>query len=283
MSENKEQCRAEFEVWAMQHEPPYQLKLNKSLGSHAITTQPVPTDTPWWLVDKIIAYASSKEGKANCVISRAQYDNALPKNRTDYDVPLGRLDAKQICFDCNDTGSVGSPPDDYYPCPKCSLPVTQTSPVGDLQAAILALPLPEPIWAGIDTHEGVQFHPSVEQAKSFSYDGEFTPYYGARQMRDLLAAAASLAALAQAPVAQGWQPIETAPKDGTEVLLWLQPPYNSIEKARWFDLWGNWQIGEFPEDSDEYCGIGSALPTHWMPIPTPPVIAHSADKESGNG
>jgi hypothetical protein len=149
--------------------------------------------------------------------------------------------------------------------------------------AILALPLPEPIWVGIDTHEGVQFHPSVEQAKSFSYDGEFTPYYGARQMRDLLAAAASLAALAQAPVAQGWQPIETAPKDGTEVLLWLQPPYNSIEKARWFDLWGNWQIGEFPEDSDEYCGIGSALPTHWMPIPTPPVIAHSADKESGNG
>jgi hypothetical protein len=88
---------------------------------------------------------------------------------------------------------------------------------------------------------------------------------------------------AAAPVAQGWQPIETAPKDGTEVLLWLQPPYNSIEKARWFDLWGNWQIGEFPEDSDEYCGIGSALPTHWMPIPTPPVIAHSADKESGNG
>ena len=44
--------------------------------------------TQWWLQGEIIAYASSKEGRANCVISKAQYDNALPKNRTEYDVPL---------------------------------------------------------------------------------------------------------------------------------------------------------------------------------------------------
>lgn len=49
--------------------------------------------TQWWLSDKIIAYASSKDGRANCVISKAQFDNALPKNRTDYDIPLGIVDA----------------------------------------------------------------------------------------------------------------------------------------------------------------------------------------------
>lgn len=48
--------------------------------------------TQWWLQGEIIAYASSKDGMANRVISVAQFDNALPKNRTEYDVPLGRVD-----------------------------------------------------------------------------------------------------------------------------------------------------------------------------------------------
>lgn len=47
----------------------------------------------WWLQDKIIAYASSQEGRANMVISKAQFDNAAPKNRTEFDVPLGRIEA----------------------------------------------------------------------------------------------------------------------------------------------------------------------------------------------
>ena len=45
----------------------------------------------WWLQDKIIAYASSEDGRANQVISKAQFDNALPKNRAMFDVPLGKL------------------------------------------------------------------------------------------------------------------------------------------------------------------------------------------------
>lgn len=77
----------------------------------------------------------------------------------------------------------------------------------------------------------------------------------------------------QAPVREVpvWLPIEGAPKDGREVLLWLPAPYNRIAKARWFDLWENWQEGEFPSDNDEYCGIGSKLPTHYMPLPAAPV------------
>lgn len=72
-----------------------------------------------------------------------------------------------------------------------------------------------------------------------------------------------------------WQPIETAPKNGSEVLLWLPTPYNRMEKVRWFDLWENWQLGDFPDDSDEYCGIGSAVPTHWMPLPPAPTTTRS--------
>ena len=77
-------------------------------------------------------------------------------------------------------------------------------------------------------------------------------------------------ALSQLAEVPRWLPIENAPKDGSEVLLWLPAPYNRMEKARWFDLWENWQLGDFPDDSDEYCGIGSALPTHYMSIPADP-------------
>lgn len=70
----------------------------------------------------------------------------------------------------------------------------------------------------------------------------------------------------------GWQPIETAPRDGTEVLLFLGAPYNKTEKARWFVPWANWQTGDLPTDPDgeEYHGIGSKCPTHWMPLPEAP-------------
>lgn len=83
---------------------------------------------------------------------------------------------------------------------------------------------------------------------------------------------------AQAPVREvpGWLPIETAPKDGSEVLLWLPAPYKRIAKVRWFDLWENWQEGEFPSDQDEYCGIGCQLPTHYMPLPAAPVQQEGA-------
>lgn len=72
--------------------------------------------------------------------------------------------------------------------------------------------------------------------------------------------------------AVAWQPIKTAPKDGTEVLIWLAAPYSRIEKARWYTPWANWQAGCLPIDPvrDEMHGIGSAVPTHWRPLPAPP-------------
>ena len=80
-----------------------------------------------------------------------------------------------------------------------------------------------------------------------------------------------------------WQPIETAPKNGTEVLIWR--PDAGVLLARygclgdWLnenesltysdsDLWaGDWFMADFISGgrlSDEY------PPTHWMPLPPPP-------------
>lgn len=56
----------------------------------------------------------------------------------------------------------------------------------------------------------------------------------------------------------GWQPIETAPKDGTEILTW---DGQDAKILRWaLGRWDDW--GEMP---------GALLPpTHWMPLPEPP-------------
>lgn len=63
-----------------------------------------------------------------------------------------------------------------------------------------------------------------------------------------------------------WQPIETAPKDGTEILGWVYGERwavckyhkNSMFKVEGFATYG-W------DDGYEW-----ADPTHWMPLPDPP-------------
>ena len=107
------------------------------------------------------------------------------------------------------------------------------------------------------------------------------------------------AALSQ-PAPVGWQPIETAPKDGSNVLLfcprgdgnpgstyrvtegsWFDDPGGVIEHR---DMWGRWI------DQDERDGFtgwmtwdggfseDTMMPTHWRPLPEPPALdASGAD------
>jgi hypothetical protein len=77
-----------------------------------------------------------------------------------------------------------------------------------------------------------------------------------------------------------WKPIETAPKDGREVLLFLGAPWLKAEKARWYEPWQNWQCGVIPDDParEELHGIGSSVPTHWMPMPAAPTDASYCDR-----
>lgn len=62
-----------------------------------------------------------------------------------------------------------------------------------------------------------------------------------------------------------WQPIETAPKDGTHVLVWSKS-------------WGPTQAFFISEDDEDYYEGWVAYhadqeiaPTHWMPLPAAPI------------
>lgn len=70
-----------------------------------------------------------------------------------------------------------------------------------------------------------------------------------------------------------WQPIETAPKDGTRVLVW-SPQMGCSYVASWAV---SEPFGHEPTWSTDSEGPGysSEIPdcTHWMPLPKPPVAA----------
>lgn len=75
-----------------------------------------------------------------------------------------------------------------------------------------------------------------------------------------------------------WQPIETAPKDGTVVLLFglWAGEVGGIAQEPQIDI-GRWSGGRSDYGSDGWWGLitGDAYgcwmrPTHWMPLPQPP-------------
>lgn len=61
-----------------------------------------------------------------------------------------------------------------------------------------------------------------------------------------------------------WQSMETAPKDGTEVLVWVEPcqmwTFGRMLCARWIGEYSMWSIP----------GISGLSPTHWMHLPGEP-------------
>jgi len=66
-----------------------------------------------------------------------------------------------------------------------------------------------------------------------------------------------------------WQPIETAPKDGTEFMAWwegeFEPKVRFDQEIERYEFFGRI---DYDQDgwSDEYI----KGPSHWMAIPTPP-------------
>jgi hypothetical protein len=83
-----------------------------------------------------------------------------------------------------------------------------------------------------------------------------------------------------------WQPIETAPKDGTRIFLWL-PEIEDYQRPKriesyWQCSWWANEYGNGPacnvnaRPKVEYDGALCATwelikPSHWMPLPAPPV------------
>ncbi|WP_311270335.1 hypothetical protein [Sphingobium sp. WCS2017Hpa-17] len=72
----------------------------------------------------------------------------------------------------------------------------------------------------------------------------------------------------------GWQPIETAPRDGTHFLA-TAIVRNVKTGARWWEtyvIWADDETGEIHPDCDHgWSNIDDY--SHWMPLPAPPIDA----------
>jgi hypothetical protein len=76
-----------------------------------------------------------------------------------------------------------------------------------------------------------------------------------------------------------WHPIETAPKDGTPVILFFPNNYwrTDLPVALGFGSEDGWYEGE--ADSHSMTAFGSQ-PTHWMPLPKPPTTSSHVTSET---
>jgi hypothetical protein len=75
--------------------------------------------------------------------------------------------------------------------------------------------------------------------------------------------------------ANGWRPIETAPKDGTDILLYVQEEITSGSWSERKSFDGRdiscWVYAELDEHGCGCCSDKGEPPTHWMPLPDPPL------------
>lgn len=69
-----------------------------------------------------------------------------------------------------------------------------------------------------------------------------------------------------------WQPIETAPKDGTPLLIFSP---DSIKPNVFICIWTDWTDENDTVIEGNWTDLGNeqefgATPTHWQPLPDPP-------------
>jgi hypothetical protein len=87
---------------------------------------------------------------------------------------------------------------------------------------------------------------------------------------DVRALLREAAAALEAARKDGWQPIETAPKDGNEVIL-FDSDYLQLSgfEGRYSEPRGSW-LSSYD---------GPVNPTHWMPLPPPPAALRRKEND----
>jgi hypothetical protein len=78
-----------------------------------------------------------------------------------------------------------------------------------------------------------------------------------------------------------WRPIETAPREGTEVMLWLgdrvvvgawKCELASYHRVGWQDGAMTWKSKSVRREEGWHHGLVVVTPTHWMPRPAGPEV-----------
>jgi hypothetical protein len=133
-------------------------------------------------------------------------------------------------------------------------------------------PLPGPEWRYI---EGAELEkPLPMDAMTFigsewyasTFRGIKTPHSG-----DDIFYATRTPLPATEPTDSGWRDIASAPKDGTEVLVWCPPAHGLPSLTR---------VCGYHEDAG-FCVCELREPTHWQPLPAPPAIRSAMQVKEG--
>jgi hypothetical protein len=74
---------------------------------------------------------------------------------------------------------------------------------------------------------------------------------------------------------KSWQPMETAPKDGTNVLVC----WHDGATASMFAVGHNLGDGRRWQNTHDWLHNERSWPTHWMPVPDPPAALASLPQE----
>lgn len=162
----------------------------------------------------------------------------------------------------------------YIPHARAAILAYESAKAGDAGAVagfklVPIEPLPEMLGAFWRVKNGHHYHD--EPAPTDRSD-----YAAYRAM--LSASPTPPAPAAPAGMVEGWQPISTAPKDGTKVDLWIVDQDGEgwrMPDAAWHGEWIDNQIYESGpcERSDKNTVTGEPYferATHWMPVPTAP-------------
>jgi hypothetical protein len=64
-----------------------------------------------------------------------------------------------------------------------------------------------------------------------------------------------------------WQPIETCPRDGTHILLFME---DNITEGYYHSGSNEWKGSQLSEHGCGCCGCPNEAPTHWQPLPPAP-------------
>lgn len=91
---------------------------------------------------------------------------------------------------------------------------------------------------------------------------------GSGATRSAPEAAISVASSPSVTPPDAWQPIETAPRDGSEILVGDFKETDVEDHCYGVVFWreGKWTDGLGPA----WAWSGEFYPTHWMPLPSPP-------------